>query len=1327
MQTIRPFRARRSAVALASGLAVVVSGLAWVATTPTPAAAGPGDGTLTVAVARDVSGDGVYDPIIDPPQAGIEVKVTDSAGNVANGVTNAAGEVVITAASALVGGRYRVETAVPAALSYLQPAPASASGAANAFRSVTTFVDVSGGAAETVRVGVWNPADYAPVDPDYVVAIQPSRSSPGTSRSLVRTNWAHRGDGNGGTTTPNTQNVTTLATKAQTGSVFGLAAERDERLFSAAYAKAFVPYGPGGSGAVYVTDLNSGLPNASLFVTIPNAGSTAHGNIAGGRDDDYYAAAGTEGLGGMAMSEDQSTLYVVNLNDRRLYEVDATGATGTITGSTAIADPGCVGGQWRPGAVTVRDGEVYVGGVCDGSVSGDRADLRAYVLRLDGGSFDTVLSQPLDFVRGAAENGGTAVSRQWNTWRTAWSRTGVDGLPVTPTAGSSYNIKYPTPFLTSLEFETDGSLFLGFRDRHADQIGSSGFEPGVTVDPVLVNAITGGDVNKACINPDGSYSWEGVNGCPDNTTSTPDGGQAAAVSEFFAGDWISLSGSTTTGNHQEVAQGGLAYAPRNGELGSIALDPTGLVGTGGIGFFDTATGQGPGGAPTTRGWLINTYPESFGKGNGLGDLDLLAGLAPVQIGNRVWFDADKDGVQDPDELPIPGATVTLLDSTGAVVATTTTNADGEYYFGGDGAAYQVVPGASYTVRFDVSTADTSGLPFSPPTSALSYTTSNSGGDDSLDSDPTPVSPGIAEVAITAPLAPGGVDHTIDAGVVLPPSVSVGDYVWVDSDKDGRQDDGEPGIPGVVLVLTGPDGQPVTDVFGNPVGPTTTDANGGYTFDNLPPLPAGQHYTVTIDQTAPSTQTALEPYVPTQSGQGDTAGDSSTWTAESSDLTDDGDRDPTLDFGFVPASVSVGDYVWVDSDKDGRQDDGEPGIPGVVLVLTGPDGQPVTDVDGNPVGPTTTDANGGYTFDNLPPLPAGQHYTVTIDQTAPSTQTALQPYQPTQAGQGDREGDSSTWSAESSDLTEDGDRDPTLDFGFVLAPPKQGQPTLTTATSDAKALVGAELHDSVTITGFTAGGTSTGSATLYGPFSSPSAAMCTADTRVGSVPFTPANGTVRTPSVTVTKPGYYTWVASITADQFNNATTHACGLAAETSLVHRPENKVRHIDTGFNGVDPGAAGRAALPGSPKRVKVPALGLNAKVTQVGLTDVRANVPKSRNLLGWLQTSARLDDAIGTTVVVGHVSDNRDRPGAFYDIKRLKAGKTVKVKGSDGKTYRYKVVTKKRFSRAKPLPESLFSMTGAPRVLLVTCTNKVTRPDGHFHYRDNLVVTLKPVKKK
>ncbi|RRD38874.1 SdrD B-like domain-containing protein, partial [Tessaracoccus sp. OH4464_COT-324] len=66
-------------------------------------------------------------------------------------------------------------------------------------------------------------------------------------------------------------------------------------------------------------------------------------------------------------------------------------------------------------------------------------------------------------------------------------------------------------------------------------------------------------------------------------------------------------------------------------------------------------------------------------------------------------------------------------------------------------------------------------------------------------------------------------------------------------------------------------------------------------------------------------------------------DSSTGFAESEGLTQNGDRDETLDFGFVRPSVSVGDYVWLDVNEDGKQDDTDRPIAGVTLTLTGPDG------------------------------------------------------------------------------------------------------------------------------------------------------------------------------------------------------------------------------------------------------------------------------------------------------------------------------------------------------------------------------------------------------
>ena len=40
-------------------------------------------------------------------------------------------------------------------------------------------------------------------------------------------------------------------------------------------------------------------------------------------------------------------------------------------------------------------------------------------------------------------------------------------------------------------------------------------------------------------------------------------------------------------------------------------------------------------------------------------MSFLLAEAPVEIGNRVWYDADLDGIQDPDEAAINGAPVQL--------------------------------------------------------------------------------------------------------------------------------------------------------------------------------------------------------------------------------------------------------------------------------------------------------------------------------------------------------------------------------------------------------------------------------------------------------------------------------------------------------------------------------------------------------------------------------------------------------------------------------------------------------------------------------------------
>jgi hypothetical protein len=260
---------------------------------------------------------------------------------------------------------------------------------------------------------------------------------------------------------------------------------------------------------------------------------------------------------------------------------------------------------------------------------------------------------------------------------------------------------------------------------------------------------------------------------------------------------------------------------------------------------------------------------------------------------------------------------------------------------------------------------------------------------------------------------GASDLSLDFGFV-PIAVSVGNLVWNDLDRDGVQDAGEPGLAGVTMSITKADGTAVTDVDGNRVTSTVTDANGAYSFSNLPP----GSYKVTA-----STPSGFDP---TLAGVGsDRTVDSSTGTATSATLSTNGSSDMSLDFGFYAKKVSIGNFVWRDSDRDGIQDGGEPGISGLTVTITKADGSAVTDINGNAVTSTTTDANGAYLFNNLPP---GQ-YTVSVATPAGTA--------PTVTGAGTSVSDSSTGSATSVVLSSDGSSDLTLDFGFVDLPVSVG--------------------------------------------------------------------------------------------------------------------------------------------------------------------------------------------------------------------------------------------------------------------------------------------------
>ena len=203
-------------------------------------------------------------------------------------------------------------------------------------------------------------------------------------------------------------------------------------------------------------------------------------------------------------------------------------------------------------------------------------------------------------------------------------------------------------------------------------------------------------------------------------------------------------------------------------------------------------------------------------------------------------------------------------------------------------------------------------------------------------------------------------------LVIPATASahhLGDLVWQDTNNNGRVDLGEPGIPNVTLELRNP--------AGGLLGTTTTDANGIYGFFDLAPgefVVRIPNAAVQIPGCVTSTGTpgsAVGPHEPAPDANDPTDNDDNGQKAGTDVeiakpvvLTEVNQNNERIDFGFF-CPAALGDFVWEDTDKDGVQDAGEPGIGGATVTLH-------TVCGGPTILTTTTDASGRYEFTGLIP-------------------------------------------------------------------------------------------------------------------------------------------------------------------------------------------------------------------------------------------------------------------------------------------------------------------------------------------------------------------------
>ncbi len=478
-----------------------------------------------------------------------------------------------------------------------------------------------------------------------------------------------------------------LGLMKEVGAIWGVLYHmRSQKFVTASILKRHTSFGPLGTGGLYLTDYLTGLSTPFIDVKTLgiDTGDDPHTGLSADFNDPSLDTAslrkiGKLSLGALAVDESGERIFLSNLNDRKVYGLYVSAALNvptqdsvrTFTIPNNCDDPG----DFRPWALKGYRGDIYVGTVCSGETSGDTAKLKGIVYKFNplesNPTFTQVLSFPFSFKRGSPDMSVGCVRNYWSTWDDTF-----------PQACNGTFVLNPQPIISDIEFDVNGDMILGIMDRFGHQSSRDNYGEN-SADGSVYTGFSGGDLMRAGLNADGTYTLESnglvgnITGCGTGNDEGPGGG------EFYCGDEWVFYGKVA---HGEINNGSLALVPGSDEVISTAMDPLSApdnsvyLASG----WQAYKNNGPTAGSVTREFVVydHNYAGTFGKSAGLGDIVAACNAAPVEIGNRVWLDRNRNGIQDAGEPGVEGIVLTLHDAENnfTQVASDTTDAKGEYYF-----------------------------------------------------------------------------------------------------------------------------------------------------------------------------------------------------------------------------------------------------------------------------------------------------------------------------------------------------------------------------------------------------------------------------------------------------------------------------------------------------------------------------------------------------------------------------------------------------------------------------------------------------------------------
>jgi hypothetical protein len=401
-------------------------------------------------------------------------------------------------------------------------------------------------------------------------------------------------------------------------------------------------------------------------------------------------------------------------------------------------------------------------------------------------------------------------------------------------------------------------------------------------------------------------------------------GQVSGGEPGLAGATLTLVSSTGVAFGTQTTNGSGEFIFVNLPAGEFVLTETDPAG-----FASTGVQPGVGGIATSVNTIRITVTGTNNLFSGHIFLDSSTGPGPgpsvSSISGSVFRDTNGNNFIDGADVGLSGVQVVLQTSGGAFLAQTFTGLNGTYAFG------SLTPGTYRVMEID-------------PANHISVAAFPGAGGFALNAN-----------TIQVTTFPGGAtvnNNFLDRSTQVSPTVgSISGQVWRDLNGNSVIDAGDATIPGVTVQLF---------VLGNafPSFQTTTDGNGAYAFNNLPP---GFYRVVELD---PANHTSVNAFA----GINGAVVNANTLQVSVVAGVNSGGNNFLDRLTVVSPTVgSISGVVFRDVNGNSLIDGTDTRIQGVTVQLFVANGPFVTSA--------ITDANGAFAFNNLPP---GSYQVVEVD-------------------------------------------------------------------------------------------------------------------------------------------------------------------------------------------------------------------------------------------------------------------------------------------------------------------------------------------------------------